>query len=77
MLAVAAEQELHAYGASGRRLWSDTLPERETTKTSIPIDLPTREHRLSRLGLAHIPSREEVRTGYLRLKLDTLLNLDG
>jgi outer membrane protein assembly factor BamB len=76
LLAVGAEQEFHRYDdTSGKRLWSDVLPEMETSgPCTIAIDLPTREQRLLRLGLKYAAGRDEVRTGYLRLKLDTLLN---
>ena len=75
LLAIGAEQQFHRYDPFGERIWSGVLPAVETSgPRTIAIDFPTREHRLARLGLSHNPGREQVRTGYLRLKLDTLLD---
>jgi len=75
LLAVGAEQEIHRYETSGERLWTEGLPSPETSdRRIISTDLPTREQRLSRLGIGWTAGRDQVRTGYLRLKLDGLLN---
>ena len=76
LLALGDEQEIHRYdNTSGKRLWSNVLPEMESAgPRTISIDLPTREQRLSRLGLTYKAGQDLVRTGYLRLKLDTLLD---
>ena len=61
---------------SERRVeWTKTLPARERVDRRIEIaDLPTRKDRISRLGVAQTTSEDRVRTGYIRLALDTLLN---
>jgi hypothetical protein len=75
ILAVGAEQDLHRYGESGERLWTEFLPRAETITTQIrSTDLPTRDDRLSKLGLAQTAGQERIQTGYLRLSLDRLLN---
>jgi hypothetical protein len=75
VLAIATEQEFHRYESSGERLFSDTLPPVERIDTRIECsDLPTREDRLSRLGIRQSAPVERVQTGYLRLALDTLMN---
>jgi hypothetical protein len=75
ILAVGAEQDLHRYDESGERLWTEFLPRAETTTRQIrSTDLPTRDDRLSKLGLAQTAGQERVQTGYLRLSLDTILN---
>lgn len=75
VLAIGAEQELHRYHTSGQRLWGEVLPEPESCNgETLSTDLPTRGQRLRTLGMQSDGNREQVRTGYLRLKLDTLLN---
>jgi hypothetical protein len=77
ILAVGAEQDLHRYDESGERLWTELLPRAETKTSQIrSTDLPTRDDRLSKLGLAHTVGQERIQTGYLRLSLDTTLNGD-
>jgi hypothetical protein len=74
-VAVGAEQDLHRYDASGERLWTEFLPRAETTTSQIrSTDLPTRDDRLSKLGLRQTVGPEGIQTGYLRLGLDTTLN---
>ena len=73
MLFVGAGQHLHGYDSSGERIWTATLPRPETPTVFItPTDLPTRQERLSRLGLAGTEGVEQVQTGYLRLTRDTV-----
>jgi hypothetical protein len=75
MLAIGAEQHFHRYQPSGQRLWTETLPAPEAWGSqSTSTDLPTREERLATLGLTPVAGAERVRTGYLRLRLDTLLD---
>ncbi len=75
ILAVGAGQELHCYSDSGDRLWSAVLPQaRISAVHTRSTDLPTRDDRLSKLGLARTAGRQPVQTAYLRLKLDTVLN---
>jgi hypothetical protein len=76
VLAIGAEHEFHHYDTSGERLWSGTLPsvQQPTNRRTESADLPSREDRLSRLGLAQAAGRDQVRTGYVRLALDTLLS---
>jgi hypothetical protein len=75
VLAIAAEHEFHRYDPSGERLWTHSLPSFRRLDRRIEItDLPTREDRLSRLGLAQTANADRVRTGYVRLALDTPLN---
>jgi hypothetical protein len=73
ILFVGAGRYLYGYCTSGERLWTATL---STAETSAPCtfstDLPTRQDRLLRLGLG--TDQEQVRTGYLRLTHDTLLD---
>jgi hypothetical protein len=75
ILAVGAEQDLHRYDGSGERLWTEFLPRAETITSQIrSTDLPTRDDRLSKLGLAQTAGQERIQTGYLRLNLNTILN---
>ena len=75
ILAIAAEQEFHRYDSSGERLWTHSRPSLQRLDRRIEITvLPTREDRLSRLGLAHTANADRVRTGYVRVALDTPLN---
>jgi hypothetical protein len=75
ILAVGAEQDLHRYDESGERLWTEFLPRAETATSQIrSTDLPTRDDRLSKLGLRQTVRQERIQTGYLRLSLDTRPN---
>lgn len=74
-LAIAGEQQLHRYESSGERRWSGTLPRLPKSGLGVePAELPTREDRLARLGLLGTADRQQIRTGYLRLALDTNWN---
>ena len=73
-LAIGGEQECHYYAPSGQRLWTNTLPPPPRLGRITITDIPTREDRLSRLGLPRTTPEDRVRTGYVRLRLDTLLN---
>jgi hypothetical protein len=73
LLAIAAEEEFHCYDVSGRRLWSQKIqPSGMPPSPGVSVELPTREQRLATLGLAEMVGREHVRTGYLRLAMDTI-----
>jgi len=74
-LVIGAEGEFHRCTSAGERLSSNPLPSAKRKECRIEIgDMPTREERLSRLSFAGTVSEKGVRTGYLRLALDTLLN---
>jgi hypothetical protein len=78
ILAVGAEQDLHRYDESGDRLWTEFLPMAETITSQIrSTDLPTRDDRLSKLGLPQTVRQERFQTGYLRLILNTPRNGAG
>ena len=75
LVAIAAGEELHCYDTRGRRLWSRRI--QDSVNWLAPAasdDLPTREHRLATLGLSEMSGRQHVRTGYLRLAIDTIGN---
>ena len=79
MLAIGAEQHLHRYQTSGHRLWTEALPLAEVAgderfSADVSADVPTRAERLATLGLTQEAQREQVQTGYLRFRRDTLLN---
>ena len=73
---VAEGRRLYAIDPLGRRLWSSSVPHYENRAGAHrgPGALPTREQTLETLGLSESDTDLDVRTGYLRLSLDTGLH---
>jgi hypothetical protein len=75
LLAIAAGEELHCYDTRGRLLWSWRIQDSVNSRApAVSADLPTRERRLATLGLSDMVGRQQIRTGYLRLAIDTIGN---